>query len=531
MRYKFFCTLLCSLFIVNSLYSQKNQIVPLNNSVYTYIKNLQERGYLADLNPTRLPYTRGQIHAALQAVDIEHLSETERFWYSFIENENKIKTESESEEGYYQAQLEGGFDMNNTLSPNTIRPQVNTLFFLPNGALTLYGEREDIGAQMGLSHDLFYDRDKIGESSLSRYFIRTEDYYLGYQNDFLNLYFGRYQHHWGPYQQASTILSTNSNSFDNLNITIGNSWFKASGVFGELDNLGKDGTFDRRGGSNLKGGVRRFLALHRVDIKVTDNLKLGYFDAMLYSSENSLPSFEYINPLNVLFFERNTNPVNDEFNAMFGGLIWWKASKMTMNLQVMIDDIVINSDSGVEEPATFAVTHSVNFSGITDKIDLGYEAELVAYQTYNTDQAEGRYLYLKRGIANQFTDYVYITAYMNYYAYSALPGLRIKPSLSFLAQGEQDINQDFVREYPNGELIDIILTGVEEKTSRVALDVFYNPNPRFWIDASLGYNYLENKDHISGNSDSRITARIEAGFRIFFDSNSGSFPDFLDSVF
>jgi len=507
-------------FCTELAYAQKNQVIHLDNHVYTYIKNLQQRGHFTELNPTSLPYTRGEIDAGLIDINRESLSRTEQFWFDQITKEFGIKELGENE-FYLYGMIEGGFDLNNTLEPNGLRPQADDLYFLPNGASNLYGEKGNFSAQLGLRHKLFYDQDKIGANALSRYYIRSEDYYIGYQGDFLKAYAGRYTHQWGPYQEASTVITPNARSFDNLNISVGNSWFEVSGIFAELDNLGKDGTFNRDG-KNLIDGIKRYLAIHRIDIKVNDGLRLGYFDGFIYSSQNSVPSLKYMSPVNFFFFDRNTNPVNDEFNAFFGGMIWGQYRNVTTNLQVMIDDIVIKGGS-IEsdiEPTTFAVTHSVNVSGVTDFMDIGYEAEAISYQTYNTDQAEGRYLFLKRGIANQFTDYVYGSVYSRIHAHKWLPGLTLTPRVSYLMQGEQEINQNFVDEYPNGDTIDVILTGTEEKTSRVSLDVLYNPIPEFWVDASVGYNYTENHLHIPGRITSRITGNIEVGFRISIDSHT-----------
>ncbi|MEX2478859.1 MAG: hypothetical protein WD357_10505 [Gracilimonas sp.] len=500
--------------------AQKNQVIHLDNHVYTYIKNLQQRGHFTDLNPTALPYTRGEIDQGLKNINREYLTTAEKFWFDQITKEAGIK-ELDSEEYYLYGMLEGGFDLNNTLEPNGLRPQADDLFFLPNGASNLYGEKDNFAAQLGLRHKLFYDQDRIGVNALSRYYVRSEDYYLGYQGDFLKAYMGRYTHQWAPYGEASTVITPNARSFDNLNISVGNSWFEVSGIFSELDNLGKDGTFDRTG-KNLIDGTKRYLAIHRIDIKINDGLRLGYFDGFIYSSQNSVPSLKFISPVNFFFFDRNTNPLNDEFNAFFGGMVWWQYQKVTTNLQVMIDDIVIKGGS-IEsdiEPTTFAITNSVNVSKVTDFMDIGYEAELVSYQTYNTDQAEGRYLYLKRGIANQYTDYGYGSLYMRLHAHKWLPGLTLTPRVSYLMQGEQEINQPFVDEYPNGNTIDVILTGTEEKTSRFSLDVLYNPIPEFWLDASVGYNYTEDHLHIPGRTTSRITGNLEVGFRLSLDSHT-----------
>ncbi|HBQ60564.1 MAG TPA: hypothetical protein DD671_13315 [Balneolaceae bacterium] len=514
-----FCTVLL-LMGTKQVSAQENQIIHLNNNVYTYVKNLQQRGHFSALNPTKLPYTRGAIDEGLRQIDRSMLSRTERFWYDQIEQEAGIPQDNESET-YLYGMLEGGFDMNNTLSADGLRPQDEEFYFIPNGASNLYGEKDGFAAQLGLRHDLFYDLDRFGETALSRFYVRSEDYYLGYNSDFFQAYVGKYQNLWAPYGEASTILSDNARSFDRLNISVGPDWFKVSGIFGELDNLGRDGSFDRNG-KNRINGTKRYIALHRIDIQILDNLRVGYFDGFIYSSGSSVPSLRYISPMNVFFFDRNTNPDNDEFNALFGGQIWWQYQNMTFNAQAMIDDIVIK-DGRLEteiEPTTFAITNSINISKVTDILDVGYEAEFIAYQTYNTDQAEGRYLYLRRGIANQYTDYAYVSGYARIHAHKWLSGLTLTPRISYLAQGEQEINQDFIDRYPNGEVIDVILTGTEEKRSRLSLDALYNPIPEFWVDASLGYNYTRDLGHVSGQTNSRITARLEVGFRLDLDSFS-----------
>lgn len=497
--------------------AQHAQIVPVDNHAYKYIKLLQQRGFLSQLNPTEFPYNRGEIQVALDNVDQNEFSDTDKFWARQIRDE--VGYSSQEDEIYLYGMLEGGFDLNNTLNGNGLRPQAHKPFFIPNGASNLYAEKDHFAAQMGLRHNLFYDMDRRGINSLSRYYVRNEDYFIGFNSDFVDIYAGRYENLWAPYGETSTVLGTNPRSYDHLSISLEHSWFSLSSIFAELDNLGKDGTFER-GGKNLIDGTKRYLAIHRIDLKINDGLRLGFFDGFIYSSQNSVPSLKFMSPVNFFFFERNTNPLNNEFNAFFGGMIWGHYRNVTANLQLMIDDIVIKEGKlrTEIEPTTFALTYSTNFSGITDFMDAGIETEFVAYQTYNTDQAEGRYLFLNRGIANQFTDYAYGNLYVKLHAHKWISGLTIEPSFSYLAQGEQEINQDFVDRYPNGEVIDVILSGTEEKMSRVNLNLFYNPIPEFWIESNIGYNYLSNKNHILGNSESRITASFEAGFRLSIDN-------------
>jgi hypothetical protein len=144
----------------------------------------------------------------------------------------------------------------------------------------------------------------------------------------------------------------------------------------------------------------------------------------------------------------------------------------------------------------------------------------VSYQTYNTDNAEGRYLYLNRGIATSTNDYIKIKLYPELFLDQYMRGLMVAPYLTYYSKGEQEINQDFNRRNPDGSVIDVILTGQEENTIRGGLHVLYQPNSNFWFELDTGYNHIANYQNISGRTSSRLVTIFKAGFRVGLYGNN-----------
>ncbi|MEX0595870.1 MAG: hypothetical protein WD512_05150 [Candidatus Paceibacterota bacterium] len=496
--------------------AQENQLIPLSNNVYQYIQNLQQRGWMLELNPTSMPYTKGEVFHGLRTVDKKKLNSRELFWYEFIIKETGgISQEQNKKNLYAHAMLEGGFDLNNTLRQDGIRALSEKPYFLPNGGLQLYAEGGNFGGQFGLRHDLSYYFDPDGILPYGHYYVRSEDFFFGYNGDYLQVYYGRFKNQWGLYEQASSILGTNPYPYDNISFSFGNNKLSVEGVFGELDNLG----FNDKFGWSVINGERRFLAVHRINWRPSLNFQLSLVKAALYSSNNSSFSLKYYNPFNELFFDRTGNPVNDYSNTFIGGFLWFNKNKVTLNGQLMLDDIHITNDN---ERITLSVVGSLNIAEMFNGVDVGLESELISYQSYNTNtQKSGRYVYLKRGLATNFNDYILNTLYGKIYAYDIIRGLVIEPNFSMLLQGEQTINQPFYQFQADGSLPNVVLTGTVERTYRSAVRFLYNPIPQFWIDAEVGFNKVNNKSNIAGVTENQITGSIVVGFRISVDGLVG----------
>lgn len=489
---------------------QQHKLVPTDNWSYDYIQRLQNRGFLKELNPTRIPYSRSEIKAALAALEDTELSNTESRWVERLRNYFDVvssDTVRTSDDFTYGLQLEGGFSASNSDSLMPMRDLDSKGFIYPNGTLTGYMEKGNFIAHMGIHHDLFYDQDPIGLDATRRLYIRSQDAYLGFANDYLQIYLGRFQNHWAPYGRSSTILSDNARSFDQINITFGNEVFSFRSLLGELDNISARGVY--HGFNPVVGARQRYLAAHRFDWRIVPNIRLTFFESVLYSGPSSSVSLKYLNPLHSLVFVLANKPQNNEGNILIGGALWMQfMNNLTIQTQFMLDDLDVESDN---ERTTFSWFTSIDIANVFSNVDIGVETEAVAYQTYNPEQAEGRYLYLKRGLATQFNDYIYTSLFSNIYS----GDLRITPKLSFLWQGEQEINQPLVKRNPDGTLLDVILTGLPEKRIRPGLELFYKPVEALTLSLDLGFMMADDLQHISGNSESGLNGMLEIKWKLF----------------
>ena len=156
---------------------------------------------------------------------------------------------------------------------------------------------------------------------------------------------------------------------------------------------------------------------------------------------------------------------------------------------------------------------------------------MISAQSYNTDQAQGRYLYLGRGIATQFNDYVFGELEPVILPDGALEGLRITSYLGGLFQGEQVIDMNFIgsplsqkNKDPDSELEpvpDFVLSGVVQESLRAILNGFTIREPNnmkkgWWIRGDLGLNVMRNIQNIVGNDQTRLVGVIELGFSSIF---------------
>ena len=95
-----------------------------------------------------------------------------------------------------------------------------------------------------------------------------------------------------------------------------------------------------------------------------------------------------------------------------------------------------------------------------------------------------------------------------------IPGLLLRPRLDWLFQGERDIRDRFPE---NEEVLDNILDGVVARTMRPALQLVYQPSPRWWVRLDGGVNVTRNEGHVTGRETSRFVGLVEVGLRLRLD--------------
>ncbi|WP_456427220.1 hypothetical protein [Rhodocaloribacter sp.] len=501
--------LLAAFAVSGAAQAQSNRLLPLDDVAYRYIERLQRRGRLLELHPTALPYRYGEVAAALRGIDRSALSPVEAAWVAQLDARFPERPDAPGE-AVLGVRLGGGGSAANTRRLDALRPLGTDAHGYEHAFAQVFLEKGPLVAQLGARHDLYYDRDPDGLDAVRRLVARSEESYAGVHTPFASLYLGRFANHWGLPGGAGVVLSDNPRSYDQLNLRLGGPRLSVRSLLGELDSITADGRYTGiAGDDSVRASERRFFAAHRFDWRPTPNLVLSLMESALYSGGNSGLSLKYLNPVNPFFFVVDNRPKNDENNGAVAGLIWLHAGRFTLHGQLMFDDFdVLNG----QEPASFALTGSLVYAARAN-VDLGGGLDVVAARTYNTIQPEGRFIYLLRGLATQFSDYVHAHAFADLYL---VPGLILTPRLDVLAQGERDIRQPFP-EKDSG--VPAILTGVVERTVRTSVRLFFQRDPRWWVRLDLGVNVTTNKESVEGVDETRFVGLAEFGVRLTFDRN------------
>jgi len=494
-----------SLFLLlpEKIQAQENRLLPTSDSAYEYIVRLQRRGYLLGLNPTALPYRRGDIRDALSRVDTTRLNSSERHWVNLLHRKLK-PTKKPDYHGRIGYSFMLGSDVINSDRMDPVRPKGDAINFYWHGSVAnAYLEAGPAVAELSLFHSRYYDQDPDGLDSALRLQARSEHSYVGWHQRWFSAYIGRWDLHWSTPEDVSTIVSDNARSRDQILLRIGGNRASITAVLGELDSA-TDGRYytGRAADDSVQfGSTRRFHAAHRWDYRPTKKFMISFMESAIYSGTSSSISLKYLNPVNPFTFVVDNAPKNDDNNGFLAGLIWAQFKRLTLQGQFMIDDIRLQANTG-PETITFALTGSAVYA--LPQADIKLTLETVTARAYNAPQTEGQYIYLNRGIATQFSDYVHTSLFAEFYMDRRVPGLRFGPQLDLLLQGERDMRQPFPL---NSESIRNLLDGDVERTVRSSVKLTYQPTHWWWIAVDGGYNLNSDHDH-------RFVGLINAGIML-----------------
>jgi hypothetical protein len=401
---------------------------------------------------------------------------------------------------------------------NVIDPSGDGEIILPRAQLNGYMEWKNWIGQAGVTFDWFYDIDPDGLDTADRLYIRSEETYLGYNGERVEFYVGRFDNHWSTYGRQGAFLTDNPRSFDQIQFKLGSEKLSFSTLVGELDNMGPDSTFT--GEDFGLGAVRRYIYMHRLDWSPVPRLKLSFIEAELYNSSSGGFSIRNLIPLHFMFFESNNFPRNINANLLIGGSIWYQAGSWTFYLQGMLDDLIVENRDELREndeliPTTYTINSTITIVDIADLFDVGLEADLVGSNAYRSWRFQDQWTYAQRGLATNFSDYIRTKASITLYPDWA-SGLKLQPAVTFYWKGTEDLRDARTSTGPDGRQIPGILVGTVERTVRPSLYLRYQPAGlnlfgedndvrfNFWLDADMGFNFVDNANNVEGTTDSRF---------------------------
>jgi hypothetical protein len=451
--------------------------------------------------------------------------------------------------------LRGGsyLQANNSERDHMYRPSDDIAYIWPMIELAPGIRYQGWVVQAHARFEYYEDRNIDGLDAVNRFWVRNEETYAGFSNEFLEVYGGRVLNHWGVYGQSSGLLSDHSVSYDQVKINVGTKHLQLSSVMGYLDNLKSDDVFN---GDTREDpmSVKRYLFAKRLDWRPREHLMFSYRESLIFSGWDAVPQPKYMLPGYIGFFQADNAPQNDFINYLTGIAFWGQfgggrvhgdgfaksgaksqsssQNILTLHTEVIIDDIIFFRERrGIDERSNFNVFFNAAYALSQRPFTLQLNAEMVSSQSYNTDQAQGRYLYLGRGIATQFNDYVFGEFRAHLLLGGTWQGLRVSPYLGGLLQGEQVIDKEFIgspltqKDKDPDELEpvpDFVLSGVVQESFRAGVEwVYYSPAERgwkkgWWLRGDVGLNVMRNLGNVVGNNQTRPVGMIELGVQFDF---------------
>ena len=521
---------------------------------YEYIQQLQDRGHLLELHPTDMPYRYDELHEALEGVTEYEFSGVQAQWIRHLRDRIGLNASEKP-----VLDLRGGsyLQVNNSERDHMYRPSDDIAYVWPMIELAPGICYQGWVVQAHARFEYYEDRNIDGLDAVNRFWVRNEETYVGYSNEFLEVYGGRVLNHWGVYGQSSGLVSDHSVTYDQVKINVGTKHLQLSSVMGYLDNLKSDDVFN--GDTRWDPlSVKRYLFAKRLDWRPREHLMFSYRESLIFSGWDAVPQPKYMLPGYIGFFQADNAPQNDFINYLTGIAFWGQfgggrvhgdgfaksgaksgaksqsssQNILTLHTEVIIDDIIFFRERrGIDERSNFNVFFNAAYALSQRPLTLQLNAEMVSSQSYNTDQAQGRYLYLGRGIATQFNDYVFGEFRTQLFLDGKLQGLRVSPYLGGLLQGEQVIDKEFIgspltqKDKDPDELEpvpDFVLSGVVQETFRAGVEwVYYSPAERgwkkgWWLRGDVGLNVMRNLGNVVGNDQTRPVGMIELGVQFDF---------------
>lgn len=325
-----FIKLFIILFAFTSLAYSQIELVPPSHPVYDFLKRMQVKQYIPEYNSANIPITRREVANYLKKIEGHKLSGTDKYLLKDYEIEfefdqyrtlksstsilNKFNPESifsNNRQKYFYNYVDSNFsffgDINgaiyhrssngDSLGTNSItlgefgfRIRANlynsvAVYLRASNGQKIKGETKDVVFAYNNDPKLKANTKFVNES---KNFDSFEGY-LRYQTNtnWLGLTIGKEALYYGFGYIDKMFLSNNTVPFDFIKLDINYKILKYSFLYGTL-----------KGDSLGRPIQSKNIASHRLDVKFTDEFKVGFYESVIIS--NVPFSFTYFNPVSFL---------------------------------------------------------------------------------------------------------------------------------------------------------------------------------------------------------------------------------------
>ncbi|MBD3287237.1 hypothetical protein GF337_00400 [candidate division KSB1 bacterium] len=498
-RTKFLC-LLTILIVKSALCSET---IPTYHWVYDYVDQLHVSGYLRDFYISTKPYTRDQIAAELVRLDslivqgevviskndlvlVEKLIDefrTEMYEIRSHDEQPGVKfgVWNDSQQSFGGGDESFDYYLKSIASLSVAR---NLTFY---NSIKLDSRLEDNPDYVGRT---WRNMTAFTEQAYARYRYKNFDFVLG--RDFLK---------WGTGKTGNLLISDHSRPMDLAGFSVSLKFLKFSYFTARLDHwktkkLGEASEYDAY--------MKRYLTTHRLDLKFSQKLFIGFTETLLYANTGEGLELQYLNPF-VYYHGELLNKGGSDGNGFISvDVDYFPAVNWEIFGELMIDDIQIErTEPGDLEPTEYGLILGFQRSKVFGSL-LGVEYVRVSNWTYNSGREWERFLHRNEPIGysmgNDFDrwtlflkSWVSENIYLNYgmeYRRTGEGRITDEWTSPWL---ERTLEQGYSEKFP---------TGVVEKTFRPWVNVRYHKAHNWWVEASLSYQSVQNYDHQKNKEES-----------------------------
>jgi hypothetical protein len=490
-------------------------LVPVGDEVYQwvydYIRSLQLRGHLLDLNPAVKPYLRMEIARSLLEVEREdtlshtRLTSVERRMLRRLKREFATELGSLEKGGgrrwspFYGADLRGSLEFLEGESTELWESLWLDLGAEFEDRFSLYGR---LLLDRRLAHDTTYT-GKVwrGLTALTD----RAGVCLTYGK--LRLQMGRERYVWGLSRIESLVLSSNSFPIDqgHLELVLGPIRFSSFAASLSAERIVPTE------GEEIQH-VSRYLSGHRLDLQINRILHLGLSETVVYGGAGRNLELYYLNPL-VWYHVAQLNENRDD-NTFFAVDLLVRPLRGTEAYgELLLDDYQVEDETpGDKEPNHYAYLFGF---AVADPLGLeGWEIfgeySRITNWTYNQQCSWNRYQNRSRPIGSSLgPDGDRWDIGLNL---RALPRLEMKLVYTHLRSGEGRIDSDWNEPWllSIDEGSEDFPSGVVAKTDRLGFEGQCFVDPGFQFKLNLDLLRTRNLGNQSGFNENRFGLSLTA---------------------
>ncbi|WP_439880428.1 hypothetical protein ACSX1A_14875 [Pontibacter sp. MBLB2868] len=159
--------------------------------------------------------------------------------------------------------------------------------------------------------------------------------------------------------------------------------------------------FQRGGGDKLL--PKKYMALHRLGINVTDNINIGVFEQVVFARDKGKFELQYLNP--IIFYRAIEQAVGSEDNAMLGADFRWNIhNRLQLYGQLELDEFVLKEVKAMNgwwanKQAGQIGAKYIDAFGLSN-LDLQGEVNIIRPYTYQHRNSTTNYQHYNQSLAH-----------------------------------------------------------------------------------------------------------------------------------